>query len=125
MNWWYQDEYGWDQGVWPIVVQILASQMLLADLSELCWMDVSIEVAGKLSNKTTNARASKKHKPTEIEIVQAPRCLLFLLQRRKFVQTARKLFADFPQTVLQDSISDLRVLLDDKSDNARTYSPNA
>jgi hypothetical protein len=125
MNWWYQDEYGWDHGVWPIVVQILASQMLLADLSELCWMDVSIEVARKLSNKTTSARASKKNKPTEIEIVQAPWCWLFLLQRRKFVQTARKLFADFQETVLQDSISDLRVLLDDKSDTARTHSPNA
>jgi hypothetical protein len=50
MNWWYQDEYGWDQGVWPIVVQILASQMLLADLSELCWTDVSTEVAGKLAD---------------------------------------------------------------------------
>jgi hypothetical protein len=41
------------------------------------------------------------------------------------VQTARKLFADFPQTVLQDSILDLRVLLDDRSDTARTHYPNA
>ena len=30
---WYQGEYGWDQGDWPIAVQMADSEMLLADLS--------------------------------------------------------------------------------------------